>query len=250
MAGVSSALVPFIPPGFRDWNSRVSQLATVPAGASWAETDAASDPEVAIAGNQELPWIETFAEDVLPSVGETYFGTPAAETPELEPDSLGGADDNWMLGEAGKRLDELTQSLSSLDATRAAESGQRRGDVASEEEIAPSELPMWGRDDEWMDIMPAQAIQADAPLAVPFEAPSAHAEHERYSDGVSQRALENAAAEAIEAQIRHADMAARALEVIARRVRAGEVAVPEFDAELGEAAVLAGILASLLRSGR
>ena len=42
------------------------------------------------------------------------------------------------------------------------------------------------------------------------------------------------------------ETAARALEGLAERVRAGEVRVPAFPSELGQEAMLAGLLASML----
>lgn len=153
----------------------------------------------------DLPWIDAFA----------------AEEPEPE--------DAWPMGEAGKRLDELTQSLTSLDASRARQ--QAEGETP-QLGLPEAEHEMWN-DEEWIDIMPT-------PLAL----------------SSSTEILEDIShfEPAADADVRQADArvpfgaesAARALEGLAQRVRAGQVQVPSFNAEMAEEAMLAGLLASML----
>lgn len=138
----------------------------------------------------ELPWIDAFAVD----------------TPEPEA--------NWPLGDAGKRLDELTQSLSSLDASR---ERQQAAELKNVEAAATAEpkLPMWN-EEEWIDIMPTAPVTGE----------SLH--HE------SAPSLGNA------------ESTARFLEGLAQRIRVGDVHVPASPTELGQEAMLAGLLASML----
>ncbi|MEP6835235.1 MAG: hypothetical protein ABJB74_17745 [Gemmatimonas sp.] len=162
----------------------------------------------------ELPWIDAFA----------------AEAPET--------DESWPLGEAGKRLDELTQSLSSLDASRERMQVERQLSDAPLLEFPESALPMWN-EEEWIDIMPPSS--ADLSL------------HEELSQaGLSLSAPDNSAtnrepgADAMPSTLVNAESAARALESLAQRVRNGELQVPAFSNEVGQEAMLAGLLASML----
>ncbi|MEO7359780.1 MAG: hypothetical protein ABI120_05590, partial [Gemmatimonadaceae bacterium] len=164
------------------------------------------------ANSAELPWIDAFAADV----------------PESE--------ESWPLGEAGKRLDELTQSLSSLDASRERQQAAERQRAAADVQ-AEAKLPMWN-EEEWIDIMPT----------LPVEQVSQENLNRSAAQSGKHNAVNSANSSANErpsASV-NAESAARELEGLARRVRAGEVQVPEFPTELGTEAMLAGLLASML----
>ncbi len=166
---------------------------------------------------QDLPWIDAFAADV--------------------PDE----EERWPLGEAGKRLDELTQSLSSLDASRERLQAAERSN-ADAAANAGAALPMWN-EDEWIDIMPT--LSSDQPQQGNLE----HDAPLGSMPGPVQDVRDSAAAHfasAHSAMSVNVETAARALEGLAERVRAGEVRVPAFPSELGQEAMLAGLLASML----
>lgn len=84
-------------------------------------------------------------------------------------------------------------------------------------------LPMWG-DDDLMDIMPVRA-------------PAAAEIHDEHWAASARREAERAG---------NPEAAARALEDLARRVRAGELELPGYAPEMGDAAALAAALAALL----
>lgn len=140
----------------------------------------------------------------------------------------GGPEDSWMLGETGKHLDALSQAFTSRDTTRppvAAPLLDERA-IHSPEAVAEREAhPMWGNE-AWMDIMPSPGdsrfsvaspdvlhAAADAETAVPSE---------------------------------QTEAAARALELLAAHVRRGELPLPAGSADIGDAALLAGVLAAML----
>ncbi|MGV3709422.1 MAG: hypothetical protein ACO1Q7_11325, partial [Gemmatimonas sp.] len=165
------------------------------------DTDEAPAPDFAefvdagreeIVPAQELPWIDAFAVDA-----------PATD-----------ADDSWPMGEAGKRLDELTQSLTSLDGSRERQlAGPRSSQPSPSANPAgagrPSPrsnpaLPMWS-EEEWIDIMPSPHADVDATraaaqsqaaplLADPYEAPATRPSNARATASVNvesaARALE------------------------------------------------------------
>lgn len=152
----------------------------------------------------DLPWIDAFAVE-------------ASE-----------AEETWPMGEAGKRLDELTQSLTSLDASRA----RQQAESESAPLAADGEHEMWN-EEEWIDIMPTPLpASSSAELHHLISEAEAHVEPLHDVPGVSTPI--------------GAESAARALEGLAQRVRAGQVQVPSFTAEVAEEAMLAGLLASML----
>lgn len=152
----------------------------------------------------ELPWIDAFAAD------------------EPEPE------DAWPMGEAGKRLDELTQSLTSLDASRARQQaeGERTPSTPAE-----AEHEMWS-EEEWIDIMPTP-LALSSSTEVLEDISKFESVQEDFRQSSSELSL-------------GAESAARALEGLAQRVRAGQVQVPAFTAQMAEEAMLAGLLASML----
>lgn len=173
--------------------------------ALFAAVDIAEPPE-ALDSAVELPWIDAFAED--------------SDSPH----------ESWPMDDAGRRLDELAQSLGSLDASRARAAGDENAqdsDSVPEEEngvVLPPDAPvsMWS-EDEWIDILP------------PPEAAE--------STGSNDRDLADARAAIASARV---ESAARALEGLAQRVREGGLTVPGFASDIADEAMLAGLLASML----
>jgi hypothetical protein len=261
--GSSSLLAPFFPPGFRDWSANAPAPTAASAAEApptwmaptpvWSAEPVAQPSAAEDLSTGSLPWIEAYAHDdgsVPDSLEVHNVESNEIASGQVYAETESTPEDSWVMGEAGKRLDELTQSLTSLDLSRAAQAAKLLNESTDPNVAAePSALPMWG-DDEWMDIMPTSTVMTPHSAAPP----RIHAEPvggaASYYDAHNQRALEEAAAEAIETHARHSEAAAVALESVARRIRAGEVPIPEFDGDMGDAAVLAGILASLLRSGR
>jgi hypothetical protein len=124
------------------------------------------------------------------------------------------AQDDWPFQDAAEQTTELTGELPGVDATTP-------GVV---ERAVPSSLPMWS-DDDMMDIMPS---------------PTAHAS----SSNVGKDAGQSAALEGESTP--HTESAARTLEMLAQRVRSGDLVLPGYAPELGDAAALAAALAALL----
>lgn len=248
--GATAALMPFVPREFRDSardagtsnavsNTAPNVLATLESGVTEvleveslfaAPADAADTRSPEFSSFEatlptDLPWIEAFAAD------------------EIE------ADDEWPMGEAGKRLDELTQSLTSIDASRARQEAQ---EAAFAQRPPEPEHAMWS-DEEWIDIMPTPLpshTSAELNTLVPPDH-SQQSGHESPRDNsvTSLNAMTNSSVNASDAASLSApgvESAARALEGLAQRVRAGQVQVPAFNSGVAEEAVLAGLLASML----
>ena len=125
--------------------------------------------------------------------------------------------EEWPIEEAGEAIRAMAEDLA------------RRTDSKSVEDTtqAPSETPagslrMWSEDD-MMDIMP---VKASTPEVEGTEQWAARARRESEEGSP--------------------ESAARALEALASRVRSGEIQLPTFSPEMGEAAALAAALAALL----
>jgi hypothetical protein len=210
-----------------------------PAGESIEEAQSADEGEA-------LPWIESFLDgsagdaegndhvlaseasdatiDAVAGIQGTGGSTASVESTagsslELptESDSLTSATgEEWPLAEAGEAIRAIADDLArhtdaSLDDTE---------QVASDAP-APS-LHMWSEDD-MMDIMPVKASSPDVEAA------------EQWATRARREAEEGSP-----------ESAARALEALASRVRSGEIQLPTFSPEMGEAAALAAALAALL----
>lgn len=116
--------------------------------------------------------------------------------------------EDWPFADAGAQASELSVELPSPDPF---------GD-ALVTGATPAALPMWN-DDDMMDIMPVRSASLDE---------------------------EDRAATAAAEQQEHSEAAARALEGLAVRVRGGELTLPGYASEMGDAAALAAALAALL----
>ena len=260
----AARLAPFVPREFRDVARRNAErdMTVVPSAerlfvspaelraqhfVSPADTVPAADSATAEQHAAALAdkGMDTESQDSAEFVGEFDGPTLAADLPWIDAFAADDTEveDEWPMGEAGKRLDELTQSLTSLDASRARQEAAGSAELRTPE-MDESEHPMWN-EEEWIDIMPtplpssanaelnnliSQSDVSDASANEPFTAPTE----------------ESFAPKTTPAQVVGAESAARALEGLAQRVRAGQVQVPAFQAGVAEEAMLAGLLASML----
>jgi len=180
-----------------------------------------------------MPWITTYLDDgavntaanvaqVAP-IETIEAGDPSAHAHEdVEADTTArdialAADvpirEDWPLLEAGQRLSELAAELRAFE----------RADTSESHAVSTPSLPMWS-DDELMDIMPVTHSTSRTPPVGEW----ATTARRDFDIGNNPEA------------------AAVALEGLAARVRAGTVHLPQFSAELGDAAALAAALAALL----
>lgn len=162
--------------------------------------------------------------------------------------------DEWPLDEAAAEFRALRAAMDDQAAGDVHDTGNGDGiDVAM---FAP--LPEW-QDDDLMDIMPIRhsgktplsngAITSDSDLW-------AERAHQAQDEAQMERAMAPArsAADAHAEGLRReqaeaestAEEAAHALELLARRVRAGELTLPSYDPRMGEPAALVAALAALL----
>ncbi len=161
---------------------------------------------------------EYLAPEHLATEGE---GQEEPATPEQP-----AADDAWAIADVSEHIARLAEELA----------------AASKEPVsAPTPMPPvptvshtpWQDDDAWMDIMPAlpnsgaRDMAAETEWARAFGEPPAPMSPPPLPTGDQQAA-------------------AASLESIARRLRSGELQVPGFVADRGDAAALAAALASLL----
>lgn len=143
---------------------------------------------------------------VMDNAASERAASDAAAT-YFAPTEPGRAED-WPFADAGAQASELSIELPSPDPF---------GDALLTG-ATPAALPMWN-DDDMMDIMPVRSASLDE------------------ADREATQAAE---------QQEHSEAAARALEGLAARVRGGELALPGYASEMGDAAALAAALAALL----
>ena len=134
--------------------------------------------------------------------------------------SVAASPSAWPLDEAGAAIRALADHLLPGHAD---ESLRATGESATGPGASTPPLPMWG-DDDLMDIMP---VKSPRPSTDSGEHWAASARRETHATG-------------------HNEAAAQAFESLARRVRDGEILLPGYVAEMGDAAALALALASLL----
>lgn len=163
---------------------------------------------------EALPWINAFlAPEPVDTPSDQADHAPYGGAVAAEAERA----DDWPFSEAGAAASELSSELSS-----------REPFAEPLLSSAPESLPMWN-DDDMMDIMPVRAADP---------APDATADSQ--SENAGHRA-------GLELQ---QESAARALETLASRVRGGELVLPGYSPEMGDAAALAAALAALLGSRR
>ncbi len=205
-----------------------------------------TEPEGVLARDEpSLPWIDNFL-SATPAIPMRAVDAPvAAYTPQASQTIIGETvvsewtstdtapdaptlSDAWALDDAAEQMLALADELRAYD-TLAGTSGDaaRLFDASS----SPEPLPAWS-DDDMIDIMPVQHERSSAPNRVP--PPTAEGALEHWADRA--RRSGNHSTEA----------AAHALDVLAQRVRDGEISLAGYDPRLGEAAALAAALAALL----
>jgi hypothetical protein len=214
----------------------------------------------------QLPWIDAFLAST-PAMPMVALQEPAQAEPILdvrvEPPatvdeattvSKGAvaneeatvAADEWPLEEAA---DEFRALRVAMDDTADRDAVDIGNGVATQGAVfAP--LPEW-RDDDLMDIMPIRH-SGQTPLSNGAIASDSDLWAERAHKAQEEAQLLRAMASAQSAQREHtaaestAEEAAHALELLARRVRAGELTLPSYDPRMGEPAALVAALAALL----
>jgi hypothetical protein len=131
-------------------------------------------------------------------------------------------DEPWAIAEASEELAELADGLIGRTST-----------VETASDAEASSMEPWTDDERWMDIMPALQTPGGPDLA---------------GETAWARAFSEPPAPLTPAPLPAGDTeaAAASLEAIARRLRAGELDVPGYRGERGDAAALAAALAALL----
>lgn len=190
---------------------------------------------VSLGLSPDLPWIDAFVDregetaeyEATPDIGELSTdpavsdGIPlvveVAATP-MEAVASASAVDEWPLDDVGSAIRALADELGVAEHHDDSASVE-----APFEPPAATPLPMWGQSD-LMDIMPIRA--------------------ERFAQEESEHWAAQARRETERAG--NPEMAALALEALARRVRAGELSIPAFSPDLSDAAALAAALVALL----
>lgn len=197
-----------------------------------------------------LPWIESFLSSTpampMRAVDEpSAMLSPASYTPPTSDTLVEAAvstswpmpeaaqeaptpSDAWALDEAAEQLRAVADELRDHEGIASAAGEAARLFDASP---TPEPLPAWS-DDDMIDIMPRQKGHASAPSRVPT--PASISAIEPWADRARRAGNDNAEA------------AARALELLARRVRDGEISLVGYEPRLGDAAALAAALAALL----
>ena len=249
------------------------EAATVETVAFEAQVVEPADGETRTTDSDDLPWIDSFlastpplpmmaisAEDVATEDVSVAF-TPAAAseivaTPaELEDDSITDpvveevsavadeptvmADDSWPLDEATPDFERLSQQIDASHGPDVAATPVKGAQAVPDgvPETAASPMSPWS-DDEFMDIMPVRRALRTPMSSQAVDMSSQWAER--------ARAAQVARDAAQDAGVGRASEAAEALEMLARRVRSGELVVPEFDGRNGESAALVAALAAVL----
>jgi hypothetical protein len=170
----------------------------------------------------------------------------ASTAADLEADTA--SSDAWPLDDAVAQFRELSAQLDA--AVHSFDSPEE----LFTEALAPEPLPAWS-DDDLMDIMPIRHSGK-----TPLSSPAVISEGELWSER-ARKAQEEAqvfqamaSAEPVgelsdsSVPLTHAtaEQAAHALEVLAQRVRAGELTLPGYDPRMGESAALVAALAAIL----
>lgn len=206
--------------------------------------------ELAAPEAPSLPWIESFLSSTpampMRAVDEPPAAlTPASYTPPVAEAIVEEAVSTaWSVTEAAPEaptpsdawaLDEAAEQMRALaDELRDHEGFVSDGGEAArlfDASPTPEPLPAWS-DDDMIDIMPLRNERSAASTRVPT--PAVSSTIEPWADRVRHASDENAEA------------AAKALELLARRVRDGEISLAGYEPRLGDAAALAAALAALL----
>ena len=167
-----------------------------------------------------VPWIDTF-----------LSSTPALPMRAVADESA-SATEAWALDEAAVQMRALANDLRDRAGVhRDADVADRFPDPSS----SSAKLMAWN-DDDFIDRMGMPVLHD--PSHRPFDSPSGRGEVRGLATLGPESGEENSEA------------AARALELLAQRVRVGEITLPGYDPRLGDAAALATALAALLGARR
>lgn len=229
----ASARTPFVPPTYAPrfsvrptgsgavsdelTPSDEAQVSEVAPG--FADDDFAPAPDAD--RDESLPWIEAFAEDEVVSRQELPAEQTMAAEHEASPRSESPTPtDTWAIADATVSISHLAQDLTAASG------------ITPPTPALELHTP-WKDDEAWMDIMPALPNSGSADPAM---------------DTSWARAFAEPPAPMLPPPLPAGDAqaAASSLEAVARRLRSGELRVPGFHAEAGDAAALAATLASLL----
>lgn len=195
----------------------------------------------ATASSDDLPWIDQFlsntpvqavavvaheptdaVSDVAPertaTIVEDVWVTPLMAA-HAEPVADAPVNESWPLEEASAQLAEMLPSL------QRAESDTDTPARLFAERHAEEPLPAWS-DDDMIDIMPLGTV----------------AQQTAAQQGVTQSVTHR---ESSSTASPHGEAAARSLELVAQRVRSGELTLPGYDPALGDSAALIAALAAL-----
>lgn len=271
---------PYVPAAWRRADAepqRVAELTPTPpmmalpvAGES--ERVQPVEAETGTAESDDLPWIDSFLastpplpmlaiEDAAPSAEDTFVDVTASVTEivavepelaaepvvelspepvaELSPEPVADVvEDTWPLDEATPDFERLSQQI---DASHGPEIPVTPAHGAAPVATSPNSehraMAPWS-DEEFMDIMPVRRVLRTPMSSQAVDSSSQWAER--------ARAAQVARDAAQDAGVGRASEAAEALEMLARRVRSGELTVPEFDGRMGESAALVAALAAVL----
>jgi len=170
-------------------------------------------------------------EDALPSISDYLMDGAVVETDATAT--------RWPIADVGEEVGRLTAGLpiggaaEPRDEQAADESAAISRPDAGSEDVAP-----WSDDEAWLDIMPAASPSVTRELEAQTAWARAFAEPPAPVPTTPATPTGNVFT------------AARALEDVARRLRAGELSLPSWSAEGGDAAALAATLTALLGARR
>lgn len=156
-----------------------------------------------------------------------------------------GADaPRWPIAEVGSEVARLSDGLPTARGAAAPSARDAEAATSDAEALAP-----WSDDDAWLDIMPAASPAVTRELEAQVAWARAFAEPPAPMTPVPTVPATTIAPPA-PGVTGDADIAARALEEVARRLRAGELALPAWSPTGGDAAALAATLTALLGERR
>ena len=217
---IRATVGPYVPATLR--GPRTRETATTPLFEATVEEGVTSSPE--------LPWIDAFLDSERTDGHETSPSDAATSEADVvamsAPEEPSAAAEQWPLDEAGQAMRMLADELGAREPSV----GERAPDSSSAplSSDAPTAstppLAMWG-DDDMMNIMPVKASPRQDTDSNEHWAARARRESERTGTN---------------------EAAALALESLARRVRDGEISIPGYTPDMGDAAALAAALAALL----
>lgn len=263
---------PYVPAAWRRADAEPQRVAELTPTAPMMALPVAGEservqPVEAVTGTAEsddLPWIDSFLastpplpmlaiEDAAPSAEDTFVDVTASVTeivavePEQSPEPVAEqspepvvdvVEDTWPLDEATPDFERLSQQI---DASHGPEipvtPARGAAPVATSPNSEHRAMAPWS-DEEFMDIMPVRRVLRTPMSSQAVDSSSQWAER--------ARAAQVARDAAQDAGVGRASEAAEALEMLARRVRSGELTVPEFDGRMGESAALVAALAAVL----